>query len=123
MSYEIHKSVKMKMAAAVVYREHVNDVVHIISTKAMHVSKNTPKARFEFPLNSLSQFYLDFCNANLDVILAKLQKKFPDTRVSHSLLTRAPDGKLYDVDTLGEEHFANTMNTKSYIVLDWSGLY
>ena len=120
MPYELHNSVKMRMDTAVVYREHVNDVVHIISTKAIHVSKNTPKARFEFPLHTLSLFYLDFCNANMDVILRKLQRKFPDTRVSHSLLTRAPDGKLYDIDALGDEHFANTMNTKSYIVLDWS---
>jgi hypothetical protein len=63
-------------------------------------------------------FYLK----NMPDILAGLQELFPGCDVTHTLLSRGTDGKMYDISKLDEKvlPFVNRALDQSYIVVDWS---
>jgi hypothetical protein len=59
---------------------------------------------------------------NMPDILAGLQELFPGCDVSHTLLSRGTDGKMYDISKLDEKvlPFVNRVHDQSHIVVDWS---
>jgi hypothetical protein len=59
---------------------------------------------------------------NMPDILAGLQELFPGCDVSHTLLSKGTDGKLYDISKLDDKvlPFVNRALDQSYIVIDWS---
>ena len=63
-------------------------------------------------------FYLK----NMPDILAGLQELFPGCDVSHTLLSKGTDGKMYDISKLDDKvlPFVNRALDQSYIVVDWS---
>jgi len=83
-----------------------SELVHRISIRAFYVAKHTRKARYEFLVTDDIEVYMDD-------ILSRLRKKFPETWIEYTTLARGPDGNLYPVKE-------SDLNTKKYIVLDWS---
>ena len=59
---------------------------------------------------------------NMPDILAGLQELFPGCDVSHTLLSKGTDGKMYDISKLDDKvlPFVNRALDQSYIVVDWS---
>ena len=59
---------------------------------------------------------------NMPDILAGVKELFPGCDVSHTLLAKGTDGKLYDISKLDEKvlPFVNRALDQSYIVIDWS---
>jgi hypothetical protein len=55
-------------------------------------------------------------------ILTGLQELFPGCDVTHTILSRGTDGKMYDISKLDEKvlPFVNRALDQSYIVVDWS---
>jgi hypothetical protein len=51
-----------------------------------------------------------------------LNDVFPGCDVSHSIMAKGTDGKLYDVSKLDDKvlPFVNSALDQSYIVIDWS---
>ena len=68
--------------------------------------------------STADSFYLK----NMPDILAGLQELFPGCDVTHTLLSRGADGKMYDISKLDEKvlPFVNRALDQSYIVVDWS---
>jgi hypothetical protein len=71
-------------------------------------------------VTSLSQH--TFIIKNMPDILAVLQELFPDSSVSHAILTSDADGRLYDISTLDDKMlpYVNRALDESYIIIDWS---
>jgi hypothetical protein len=67
---------------------------------------------------SSDSFYLE----NMSDILTSLQCLFPECSLSHSIMAKGTDGKLYDVAKLDESvlPFVDRALDQSYIVIDWS---
>ena len=86
-----------------------SELVHRISTRAVYVAKHTRKARYECLVTADMEVYMDD-------ILSRLRKKFPETWIEYTTLSRGPDGNLYPVKE-------SDLNIKKYIVLDWSQSY
>lgn len=59
---------------------------------------------------------------NMPDILVGLQVLFPGCDVSHTLLSKGTDGKMYDISKLDDKvlPFVNRALDQSYIVIDWS---
>jgi len=71
------------------------------------------------PFKPLSDpFYI----TNMSDILEGLQVLFPGCSVSHALLSKGTDGKLYDISKLDDTtlKLVNKALDNSYIVIDWS---
>ena len=68
--------------------------------------------------NVSDPFYLN----NMGDILSGLQALFPDCSVTHSLMARGRDGKLYDLSKMDDSvlPFIDQTLEQSYIVIDWS---
>ena len=50
------------------------------------------------------------------------QSLFPECSVTYTHMVKAPDGKMYDIETLDKTvlPFVQAYNSESFIVLDWS---
>ena len=59
---------------------------------------------------------------NMPDILVGLQVLFPGCDVTHTLLSKGTDGKMYDISKLDDKvlPFVNRALDQSYIVIDWS---
>ena len=68
--------------------------------------------------NVSDPFYLN----NIGDILSGLQALFPDCLVTHTLMARGRDGKLYDLSKMDDSvlPFIDQTLEQSYIVIDWS---
>jgi len=78
-----------------------------------------PGISFPAPYKKSSDpFYIE----NMSDILTSLQHFFPECTISHSIMARAKDGKLYDVAKLDDAvlPFVDRALEQSYIVIDWS---
>ena len=78
-----------------------------------------PDIRFPAPYKKSSDpFYIE----NMTDILSRLQSLFPECSISHSIMAKAKDGKLYDVAKLDDAvlPFVDRALDQSYIVIDWS---
>jgi len=69
-------------------------------------------------VNASDPFYLN----NIADILAELQLLFPGCTVTHSLMAKGRDGKLYDLTKMDDSvlPFIDQTLEQSYIVIDWS---
>jgi hypothetical protein len=89
-----------------------------------HLTPNVPclsRPSISFPApykKSSDPFHLE----NMPDILTSLQCLFPECTISHSIMARAKDGKLYDVAKLDDAvlPFVDRALDQSYIVIDWS---
>jgi len=65
---------------------------------------------------------LDFYKDNMADILTTLQSLFPECSVTYTHMVKAPDGKMYDIETLDKTvlPFVQAYNSESFIVVDWS---
>jgi hypothetical protein len=59
---------------------------------------------------------------NIADILAELQALFPGCTVTHTLMAKGRDGKLYDLTKMDDNvlPFIDQTLEQSYIVIDWS---
>jgi hypothetical protein len=59
---------------------------------------------------------------NMSHILAGLRELFPECAVTHTLLSQAKDGKMYDIAKLDDAVLAFIDRTldQSFIIIDWS---
>ena len=72
--------------------------------------------------NLIDGLPLDFYKDNMADILATLQSLFPECSVTYTHMVKAPDGKMYDIETLDKTvlPFVQAYNSESFIVVDWS---
>lgn len=78
-----------------------------------------PGISFPAPYKKSSDpFYIE----NMSDILSSLQGLFPECTISHSVMAKGTDGKLYDVSKLDDAvlPFVDRALDQSYIVIDWS---
>ena len=119
---------KIKSFVADVYK---SAVLHASSTTSSSVISKIPTAPYPnaniVPSHILRAHDMSgpsdpFYIKNIKDILASLQQLFPDCFVSHSIMARAKDGKLYDVAKLDDAvlPFVDRALDQSYIVIDWS---
>ena len=99
-----------------------NYPIPFVNTQA-HLTPNVPclsrPGSFPAPYKKCSDpFYID----NISDILTSLQRLFPECTISHSIMAKAKDGKLYDVAKLDDAvlPFVDRALDQSYIVIDWS---
>jgi hypothetical protein len=64
----------------------------------------------------------DFHIENMPDILATLQSLFPDCSIKYTHLVRAPDGKMYNIESLDKSvmPFIQSQKSEAYIVVDWT---
>ena len=62
-----------------------------------------------------------FYKAHMPTILKTLSKLLPDCMVSHTLLTRGKDGRLYDISRIDDKLLPIVDNVleQSYIFIEW----
>ena len=98
-----------------------NHAIPIVSQPSTNVAMKLTNTSIKYPApykKSSDPFYLE----NMPDILHNLQDLFPDCSISHSIMTKGTDGKLYDVAKLDDTvlPFVDRALDQSYIVIDWS---
>lgn len=144
MSRDTMRELKAKTEEAA-RLEGVKNRIQMIYNAAVHAARFTPETSYNFQLPlvhtvsvadyhgamvmaaskygskagmTTDPFYLK----NMPDILAGLQELFPGCAVSHTLLSKGTDGKMYDISKLDDKvlPFVNRALDQSYIVIDWS---
>jgi hypothetical protein len=111
-----------KVAVDCATNGHTTSYNHAIPfASAQNSEKILPKSSLSYPApykRCADPFYIEYMPA----ILAMLKDVFPGCDVSHSIMAKGTDGKLYDVSKLDDKvlPFVNTTLDQSYIVIDWS---
>lgn len=124
MSYDFIKSLqpmsKEAMNQFIVDRtqKEVENIIATIYYPAVQVAKGCSKQVYHYAIPKNDVFY----TTNMDKILSKLRELFPGCVVSHTLLSRGSNGKLYDISKIKDDELklVSTVNENSYIVIDWS---
>ncbi len=67
-------------------------------------------------------YYTGFILEASDEVLQHLRSTFPGCAVEIKTLSKATDGKMYDVSTLDEAtlRFVDRRNDQTYLIVDWS---
>ena len=98
------------------YTVNIQEIVSHIYNDVINHAKHSiePIYHFEIP----NKFYIE----NMNEIVYNLQKLFPDSNITHTLLSKGSDGKLYDIAKIDDTilPLVNTTLDHSYIVIDWS---
>lgn len=101
----------------------INTIVTIIYDDTVCYAKryNDTSFNFQIPFNEKTQSSDEFYIQNIDTILNKLKELFPGCSVSHTLLARGKDSKLYDISKIDDTilPLIDTALNHSYIVIDW----
>ena len=95
----------------------------MIYNAAVHAARTTTDTSYNWALPPQNYRHPDlFFVKNMPDILAGLQELFPGCAVSHTLLSKGTDGKMYDISKLDDKvlPFVNRALDQSYIVVDWS---
>lgn len=112
--------------------DKINSIVENIYTKVINTAKNTQYKTYEFPIprqNNKPPGYVgysglmdDFYNKNMSDIILNLQKVFPDCDISHLIMSKGSDGKLYDINNIDDNILSliTTACNESYIVITWN---
>lgn len=97
----------------------VNQFVQSVYFAAVHTATTTTSRSYQHPLQSHQGLII---NTNIGDIISGLQALFPDCRVVHKHLTKAQDGKLYDISILDPSvlPFIAKQQSQEFIVIDWS---
>lgn len=102
----------------------VKEIVSEIYDEAVRAAKicNLTTFNFKIPLpgqdKKLNQTYME----NMRDILINLEYLFPGSSISHTVLSAARDGKLYDISKLNSTTLPLVLYAmpNSYIVIDWT---
>jgi len=101
----------------------INRTVDIIYKAAVTAATSSSETSLNYMIptvgrNTSEPFYIQ----NMPSILKGLKYLFPDCAVSHAIMSKGIDGKLYDVSKLDNTTlpFVNRALDQSYIVIDWS---
>jgi hypothetical protein len=91
-------------------------VTNIYSMALAHARSKTDKS-YNYSINQQPLIV-----KHMPDILIKLQELFPDCSITHTLMARGSDGKMYDISKIDDSilHLINSVNKESYIVIDWS---
>jgi hypothetical protein len=103
--------------------QQVKNIVQQVYQAAVQTAKSSPVTSYNHPVPQQHRIQTDpFYLKNMPDILAGLQELFPGCDVSHTLLSRGTDGKMYDISKLDDKvlPFVNRALDQSYIVVDWS---
>jgi hypothetical protein len=102
----------------------INTIVRTIYDDTVCIAKNYKETlyNYQIPFNEKTQSSDIFYIQNIDIILNKLKELFPGCSVSHALLARGKDDKLYDISKIDDKMLLliDTALNNSYIVIDWS---
>jgi hypothetical protein len=105
----------------------VNNLVTGVYWKAVQQAETTNEKIYHHPIpcmkyKGMSTTYSDFYKINMPEILSKLQELFPGCTVTHTLLAKGTDGKLYDISKVDDAilPLINASLENSYVVVDWS---
>ena len=125
MSRDTMRGLKAKYEEAARIQQ-VKQIVQQVYQAAVQTARSKDDTSYNHPLPSAHHanhhanhsFYLK----NMPDILAGLQELFPGCDVSHTLLSKGTDGKMYDISKLDDKvlPFVNRALDQSYIVVDWS---
>ena len=122
MSRDVMRELKAKTEEAARVQQ-VKQVVQQIYQAAVQTAKSKTDTSYNHPLSQQHRIQTDpFYLKNMPDILAGLQELFPGCDVSHTLLSKGIDGKMYDISKLDDKvlPFVNRALDQSYIVVDWS---
>lgn len=121
MSRDTMRELKAKTEEAA-RLEGVKQIVQQVYNAAVQAARFKPETSYNHPLPQDRQQTVPFYLKNMPDILAGLQELFPGCAVSHTLLSRGTDGKMYDISKLDDKvlPFVNRALDQSYIVIDWS---
>ena len=122
MSRDTMRELKTKTEEATRIQQ-VKNIVQQIYRAAVETAKSSPVSSYNHPVPPQNRHNPDhFYVKNIADILAGLQELFPDCDVTHTLLARGTDGKMYDISKLDDKvlPFVNRALDQSYIVVDWS---
>jgi hypothetical protein len=103
--------------------QRVKEIVQHVYQAAVQTAKSSYATSYNHQLPPQNRHQPDlFYVKNMADILAGLQELFPGCDVSHTLLARGTDGKMYDISKLDDKvlPFVNRALDQSYIVVDWS---
>ncbi len=80
------------------------------------------KGNVHQPYDQSIIYYTDFILKSSDEIIQHLRSTFPDCSVEIKTLSKAADGKMYDVSTLDEAalRFVDRRFDQSHLIVDWS---
>ena len=98
--------------------KQISHIVAEVYNSAIHSAKTTQDTQYYYPVPKDYPLY----STIIPVILSRLEELFPDCVVSHTLVARGTNGKLYDISNIAEHnlHFVNNVNEESYIIIDWT---
>jgi|688.fasta_scaffold126923_3 hypothetical protein len=111
--------------------QRVREIIRKIYNAALDTARLTTNRSYEFsiPLKRphdsqriINEEPNEFYIANMELILKNLSSLFPECKVSHAILSRGYDGKLYDISRMDEIifHKISGVIPNSFIVIDWS---
>lgn len=94
---------------------------YMAHTSGMYSSPDVPRDKRNMIIQNRLHPY-DFHIENMSDILTSLHSLFPDCSIKYTHLVRAPDGKMYDVESLDKSvmPFIQSQRSEAYIVVDWS---
>ena len=102
----------------------INTIVTTIYDDTVCIAKSSDVTSYNYqiPFNEQTQSSDNFYIQNIDTILNKLKELFPECSVSHTLLAKGKNGKLYDISKINDDilPLIDTTLKQSYIVIDWS---
>jgi hypothetical protein len=98
--------------------KQVNHIVAAVYNHAIQSAKTTQKTKYYYPVPKDYPIY----SAIIPVILCRLEALFPECIVSHTLLSRGTNGKLYDISKISDDDLTlvSTVDDYSYIIIDWT---
>lgn len=103
--------------------ERIKQVINHVYQTAVQTAKSSFATSYNHPVPQQHRIQTDpFYLKNMPDILVGLQELFPGCAVSHTLLSKGTDGKMYDISKLDDKvlPFVNRALDQSYIVVDWS---
>ncbi len=114
---EKHRLDRVKQISDSIYASAVQLAATSSDTSFKH---ELPRGRYSaHKYTTISDpFYLN----NMADIISSLQALFPGCSVTHTLMAKGRDGKLYDLSKLDDKvlPFIDQTLEESYIVIDWS---
>jgi len=122
MSRDTMRELKAKTEEAARIQQ-VKYIVNQVYQAAVQTAKSKTDTSYNHPLpHARDHMNHSFYLKNMPDILAGLQELFPGCDVSHTLLSKGTDGKMYDISKLDDKvlPFVNRALDQSYIVVDWS---
>ena len=109
--------------------DKIKQIVDSIYYSAVEFAATSTDMSFKYEIPRMRYRYHDsnrgsdpFYLNNMDDILNRLQILFPDCSVTHALMARGRDGKIYDLSKIDDSviPFIDQTLEQSYIVIDWS---